>query len=98
MKVIILGGDGFCGWPTSLYLSNKGHDIFIVDNLSRRKIDLELEVNSLTPIAFIGDRIDAWKEVRGREIRFENFDVSKNYNKLLNLINEVKPDGIIHFA
>jgi UDP-sulfoquinovose synthase len=98
MKVIILGGDGFCGWPTSLYLSNKGHDIFIVDNLSRRKIDLELEVNSLTPIAFIGDRIDAWKEVSGREIRFENFDVSKNYNKLLNLINEVKPDAIIHFA
>jgi len=98
MKVIVLGGDGFCGWPTSLYLSNKGHDIVIVDNLSRRKIDLELEVNSLTPIAFIGDRIDAWKEVTGREIRFENFDVSKNYNKLLNLINEVKPDAIIHFA
>ena len=50
-KVIVLGGDGFCGWPTSLYLSDQGHDIVIVDNLSRRKIDLELGCDSLTPIA-----------------------------------------------
>ena len=50
MRVLVLGGDGFCGWPTSLYLSDRGHDITIVDNLSRRKIDVELEVESLTPI------------------------------------------------
>ena len=50
-KVIVLGGDGFCGWPTSLYLSDQGHDIVIVDNLSRRKIDLDLGCDSLTPIA-----------------------------------------------
>jgi UDP-sulfoquinovose synthase len=98
MKIIVLGGDGFCGWPTSLYLSNKGHDIVIVDNLSRRKIDLELEVNSLTPITFIGERLSAWKEISRNDIRFENLDVSKNYKKLLNLINEIKPDAIIHFA
>lgn len=49
-KVMVLGGDGFCGWPTSLYLSDQGHDIVIVDNLSRRKIDLDLGCDSLTPV------------------------------------------------
>jgi UDP-sulfoquinovose synthase len=98
MKVLVLGGDGFCGWPTSLYLSNKGHNVTIVDNLSRRKIDLELEVSSLTPIAFIGERLDAWEEVSGKKIKFENIDISENYNKLLSLIKVEKPDSIIHFA
>ncbi len=56
MKIIVLGGDGFCGWPTALYLSKQGHDIVIVDNLSRRKIDIDLEVDSLTPIASMSDR------------------------------------------
>lgn len=97
-KVMVLGGDGFCGWPTSLYLSNKGYDIVIVDNLSRRKIDLELEVRSLTPITFIGERLKAWKQVSGKSIKFKNIDVSLNYNKLLNLIKEWKPDVVIHFA
>ena len=54
MRVLVLGGDGFCGWPTSLYLSDSGHDVTILDNLSRRKIDIELEVESLTPIEPIG--------------------------------------------
>lgn len=49
-KVLVLGGDGFCGWPTSLYLSDQGHDVVIVDNLSRRNIDIELGCDSLTPI------------------------------------------------
>ena len=49
-KIIVLGGDGFCGWPTSLYLSDRGHDVVVVDNMSRRKIDLDLGCDSLTPI------------------------------------------------
>jgi UDP-sulfoquinovose synthase len=56
MRVLVLGGDGFCGWPTSLYLSARGHEVTIVDNRSRRKIDTDLEVGSLTPIAAAGDR------------------------------------------
>ena len=79
MKVIVLGGDGFCGWPTSLYLSKKDHEVIIIDNLSRRKIDLELGVNSLTPISFIDERISAWKSISGKDIRFENIDISENY-------------------
>ena len=97
-KVIILGGDGFCGWPTSLYLSGKGHDVLIVDNLSRRNIDIELEASSLTPIQPMGTRIRTWKEVSGNEISFMNFDVSENYHRLFTLIKEFKPDAIIHFA
>jgi UDP-sulfoquinovose synthase len=97
-KIIVLGGDGFCGWPTSLHLSALGHDIVIVDNLSRRNIDNELEAESLTPIKPMGTRIKAWKEVSGRDIEFFNFDVSKNYVRLLDLLMEYKPDAVIHFA
>ena len=98
MKIIILGGDGFCGWPNALYLSNRGHDVIIVDNLSRREIDLELEVESLTPIRPIGERLRVWKELTGNEIGFHNFTVGEHYHRLLTLIQDEKPDAIIHFA
>lgn len=98
MKIIVLGGDGFCGWPTSLHLSNQDHEIVIVDNLSRRKIDVELEVSSLTPIAPLNVRLAAWKELTGKTIRFVNLDVAQDYDRLLNLLREVKPDAVIHFA
>ena len=75
MSIAVLGGDGFCGWPTSLHLSDLGHDVLIVDNLSRRRIDVELEAKSLTPIRPIEERISAWKEVSGRDIRFIEADV-----------------------
>jgi UDP-sulfoquinovose synthase len=98
VKILILGGDGFCGWPTTLHLSARDHDVVIVDNLSRRKIDVELEASSLTPIRPIGERLQAWKEVTGKAIRFCNFDVAKNYHQLLTLIAEWQPDAIVHFA
>ena len=98
MKVIILGGDGFCGWPTSLHLSNLDFEVIIVDNLSRRNIDNELEVSSLTPIAPIGQRIDTWKNITGKEIKFHNIDIAEEYDRLLGLIATEKPDAIVHFA
>jgi len=98
MKVIILGGDGFCGWPTSLHLSNLGHDVLIVDNLSRRNIDNELEAGSLTPIQPMGVRVAAWKERTGRIIRFVNLDVAQDYEGLLALIDRERPDAVVHFA
>ena len=97
-KIIVAGGDGFCGWPSVLNLSKKGYEIIIVDNLSRRKIDIELEVNSLTPIKTINKRISKWKELTGIKLRFENIDISKNYQRFLNLVRETKPSTIIHFA
>ena len=98
MRVLVLGGDGFCGWPTSLYLSDKGHDVTILDNLSRRKIDVELEVESLTPIRPIGERLRAWKEVSGREIGFVNVDIATEYDRLAAVLADQRPDAIVHFA
>src|SRR6202034_1290566 len=98
MRVLVLGGDGFCGWPTSLYLSDRGHDVTIVDNLSRRKIDVELEVESLTPISPLGVRLNAWREVGGETIAFHQFDVAEHYHRLLTLFEEFRPDAVVHFA
>jgi UDP-sulfoquinovose synthase len=98
MKILVIGGDGFCGWPTALHLSNLGHEVVIVDDLSRRKIDVELEVESLTPIRPISVRLKAWKEISGRDIRFEMINVAKNYARLLRLIEKEQPDAIVHFA
>lgn len=98
MKTLILGGDGFCGWPTALHLSAQGHEVAVVDNLSRRNIDNELECESLTPIKPMGERLTAWEEVSGRKIRFYNFNVAKNYQRMLDLINEWQPSAVVHFA
>jgi UDP-sulfoquinovose synthase len=98
MRILVLGGDGFCGWPTSLHLSDRGHDITIVDNLSRRKIDIELEVESLTPIRPIGQRLQAWKEVTGRRIGFVNLDIATEYDRLVDVLLATRPDAIVHFA
>jgi len=98
MRIIVFGGDGFCGWPTALHLSRVGHDVVIVDNLSRRNIDNELETNSLTPIVPMSVRLEAWKEKTGKVIEFQNFDIAQEYDLLLNLFNEFKPDTVVHFA
>ena len=98
MRVLVLGGDGFCGWPTSLYLSDRGHDITIVDNLSRRKIDIELEVDSLTPIRPVGERIRAWREISGQEIGFVDVDLATEYDRLVSVLEDLRPDAIVHFA
>jgi UDP-sulfoquinovose synthase len=98
MRIVVLGGDGFCGWPTALHLSQRGHEVTIVDNLSRRNIDNELEVESLTPIRPMGERLAAWAEVSGKEIAFHRFDVAQNYHRLLTLLKELAPDTVVHFA
>jgi UDP-sulfoquinovose synthase len=98
MRVLVLGGDGFCGWPTSLYLSDRGHEVTILDNLSRRKIDIDLEVESLTPIAAMGERLRAWREVSGREIGFVNIDLAEEYDRLAAILADLRPDAIVHFA
>lgn len=98
MKVLVLGGDGFCGWPTALHLSSQGYEVVIVDNLSRRNIDNELEAGSLTPIASPGRRVEAWKDVSGKQIRFHLLDVAQDYDRYAALIRDEKPDSIVHFA
>jgi len=65
-KILVLGGDGFCGWPTALHLSALGHEIIVIDDLSRRRIDAELGIQSLTPIASIDTRLQAWSDVSNK--------------------------------
>jgi UDP-sulfoquinovose synthase len=98
LKVAVLGGDGFCGWPAALRLSAAGHDVWIIDNLSRRKIDLDLETESLTPIQPMTKRLRAWRTVGGRPIQFLRIDVALNYHRLLTFLREIEPDAVVHFA
>lgn len=98
MKIAILGGDGFVGWPTSLHLSARGHEVHILDNLSRRWIDTELGVQSLTPMDSIQERTRVWHLETGRRIRFHLIDLARDYEVLKNWLAENRPDAIIHFA
>jgi UDP-sulfoquinovose synthase len=98
MHVLVLGGDGFCGWPTALYLSDRGNDVTIIDNLSRRAIDIELEVESLTPIRPLSERLRVWKQTSGRQIEFINLDLATEYDRLVDMLPRLRPDAIVHFA
>ena len=98
MKVLVLGGDGFCGWPTALHLSDIGHDVTIIDNLSRRYIDVDLEVESLTPIRPIGERVSVWQELTGKKLSFLHLDLAQEYDRLVAVLLESRPDAVVHFA
>ena len=98
MKIAILGGDGFCGWPTTLHLSEAGHEVHILDNLSRRWIDTELGVQSLTPMDSIQERCRIWREETGRTIHFHLIDLAKEYERLKGWLAEHRPDAIVHLA
>lgn len=97
-KILILGGDGFCGWPTSLYLSRLGCDVTIVDDLSRRRTDRKLGTDSLTPIRSIEERLAAWEAVSGERMRYVALRVGVNYAAFRDLIADIQPDTIVHFA
>ena len=98
LKIAVLGGDGFCGWPTALHLSEAGHDVHIVDNLSRRWIDAELGVQSLTPMDSIQERCRIWKQETGQTLHFHLLDLANEYERLRQWLGDEKPDAIIHFA
>ncbi|MCP9772403.1 NAD-dependent epimerase/dehydratase family protein [Synechococcus sp. Tobar12-5m-g] len=98
MKVLVLGGDGFCGWPCAVNLADGGHEVVIVDNFSRRKIDIDLGVESLTPIANLPDRLRAWQETGGNQIRFVHLDIAQQYERLLELLRLEQPGAVVHFA
>ena len=98
MKILVLGGDGFCGWPTALHLSKCGHDVTIIDNFSRRKIDVELGIESLTPISSMERRIACWQSITGKRIKFEMLDLATEFERLVALLKENSIEAIIHFA
>ncbi len=97
MKIIVLGGDGYCGWATALYLSAKGHSVAVVDNFVRRQWDHELSAQTLTPIQPLSDRLRSWNHITGKVIDFFIGDVT-DYDFLLSTLKSYEPEAIIHFA
>jgi UDP-sulfoquinovose synthase len=97
-NVLIIGGDGFCGWPTALHLSAQGHKVAILDNMSRRRIDRELGAASLTPIAHISERLRTWAQVSGETIEFFKCDIAREYDALEGILAALKPDTVVHFG
>ena len=97
LRIIVAGGDGFCGWPTALYLSKQGHEVTIIDSLVRRDIDDELGSNSVTPILPLEQRVAAWKEISGSSIDVRIGDLG-DYDFLSAVVTEVQPEAFVHFA
>src|ERR1035438_9842598 len=97
MKIAVLGGDGYCGWATALYLSDKGHEVAIVDNFARRQWDFELGAQTLTPIRPLRERLVVWKQLTGKSIESFAGDVT-DYEFLSTFVRDFEPEAIVHFA
>ncbi|ACO34333.1 MULTISPECIES: NAD-dependent epimerase/dehydratase family protein [Acidobacterium] len=97
MKILVIGGDGYCGWATALYLSERGHEVAIVDSLVRRHWDATLGVDTLTPIASIHQRVQHWNEKTGRKIDLFVGDIT-DYQLVRNILKTWEPESIVHFG
>ena len=97
MRVLILGGDGYLGWPTAMRFSGKGHDVAVVDNFARRRWHEQAGTDSLTPIASLAERIAAWREVSGKTIASHVGDVSEG-TFVADIVRDFGPDTIIHYG
>lgn len=97
MRILVAGGDGFCGWPTALYFSERGHEVAVVDNMIRRQWDEELGSNSLTPIYSMEERIDAWEDKSGKPIKLYKGDLTE-YEFVDSFMRDFKPEAFIHYA
>jgi len=97
MRILVLGGDGYCGWPTALYLSQRGHEVAIADNFCRRSWDHELGAQTLTPIRPLTDRLRAWNRCTGREIESFVGDIL-DYEFVARMMKEFAPEAVVHFA
>jgi len=97
MRVAVLGGDGYCGWATALYLSRKGHTVAIVDNFLRRQWDHELGAQTLTPIRPLSNRLNVWRELTGNSIDSFVGDVT-DYDFISSMLREFEPEALVHFA
>ncbi|MCC5606462.1 NAD-dependent epimerase/dehydratase family protein [Nostoc sp. CHAB 5834] len=97
MKVLVIGGDGYCGWATALYLSNRGYEVGILDSLVRRHWDNELGVETLTPIALIQQRLQRWQDLTGKSIDLFIGDIT-NYEFLHKTLQKFQPNALVHFG
>jgi UDP-sulfoquinovose synthase len=97
MKVIVIGGDGYCGWATALHLANKGYEVAILDSLIRRYWDTKQGIDSLTPIAPIRERLQRWQDLTGKKIDLFVGDIT-NYDFLIKSLRQFEPEAIVHFG
>jgi UDP-sulfoquinovose synthase len=97
MRVLVIGGDGYCGWATALHLSNRGHDVAILDSLVRRHWDNELCIETLTPITPIQQRLQRWRDLTGKTIDLFIGDIC-NYDFLNKSMQQFRPDAVVHFG
>ena len=97
MRVLVIGGDGYCGWATALHLSNRGHEVGIFDSLVRRHWDAQLCVDTLTPIAPIQTRLQRWKDLTGKDIDLFVGDLN-DYPYLEKALLQFQPDAVVHFG
>ena len=97
MNVLVIGGDGYCGWATALHLANRGHKVGILDSLIRRHWDAQLGADTLTPIAPIQQRLQRWKDLTGKPIDLYIGDIT-DYDFLSQSLREFEPEAIVHFG
>ncbi|MGH3328953.1 MAG: NAD-dependent epimerase/dehydratase family protein [Streptomycetales bacterium] len=97
MRILVLGGNGYLGWPQALYLSARGHDVFVADSLVRRRFDLEHSIDSLVPIASPHRRTARWRNCTGREIGFEVLDLT-DHAALARVFADFQPEALVHFG
>ncbi len=97
MQTLVLGGDGYLGWPTALHLSAAGHDVAVADNFARRQYDVELGVESLVPIATLDERVAVWAEVSGKRIKSYEGDLC-DPDFVHEMVADFRPDTIVHFG
>src|SRR5688500_7975549 len=97
MRILILGGDGYLGWPTVMLFSARGHEVSVVDNFSRRRWHTENGTDSLTPIASLDDRVDAWREKSGSSIR-TFVGAMEDAEFVDHVIAATSPEAIVHYA
>lgn len=97
MRILILGGDGYLGWPTAMYLSRRGHTVAVMDNFAKRRWEMELNVEPLIPIRTLHDRVKAWREVSGEQIELFVGDL-RNYGVVEGVLEKFQPDALVHYG
>lgn len=97
VRILIAGGDGFCGWAAGLHLSRAGHDVVLLDNLIRRRWDEELGTASLTPIATLQERVDTWRRLTGSTLGIERVDLT-DFGAVAEAIERLAPEAVVHFG
>lgn len=98
MRILILGGDGYLGWPTAMYFSNLGHEVAVVDNMVKRFWESEIGVQPLIPVRPFHLRAKRWEELTGKQIHFYTCDIASNHRYIYNIVDEFKPDTVVHYA